>query len=198
MAPLALVALVGVAAVVDGGSAGGSAGQAAVAAVTVGQTCPVRLPPGTRAAVVGTVRNSGDEVLTVSSFDGDAGTPGNTADDFALVYQSGDANGNGTLDPGETWTYAGSYTLGDADSTNVVGVDAVSAGGTFASDLEACTTDVVQQPVPGVIVGVAPVRGVVLFRVPGSNRFVPLSTRRRYQSGRRSTQPRAPSGSSRR
>jgi hypothetical protein len=145
-APLVVVGLVGTALVIGvarpSGSSAAPALSAATATVVASETCPTRLAPGSRADIVATVRNTGDEVLTVTRFDADAGTPGNESDDFLLTYQSGDGNGNGFLDPGETWTYVGSYTLGDEDSTNIVGV--------------------------------APVRGQVLVKLPGENRFVPL------------------------
>jgi hypothetical protein len=177
-APIAVAGLVG-AALVTGvawpsGSSAAPVRVAATATVVTSQTCPTRQPPGSRANVVATVRNTGDEVLTVTRFDADAGTPGNESDDFLLTFQTGDANGNGFLDPGETWTYVGGYTLGDEDSTNIVGVDAVSTLGNPADDLADCTTDVIQQPAPGELAGIAPVRGRVLVRVPGENRFVPL------------------------
>jgi hypothetical protein len=176
--PIALAGLGGAALVLGvawpSGSSAAPARSAATASVVTTETCPTRLAPGSRANIVATVRNTGDEVLTVTRFDADAGTPGNESDDFLLTYQSGDANGNGFLDPGETWTYVGSYTLGDEDSTNIVGVDAVSTLGNPADDLADCTTDVIQQPAPGQLAGIAPVRGQVLVRVPGENRFVPL------------------------
>ncbi len=178
-APLAVAGILAalaaiVVATLPAGTSAASARSAVTASVVVGQTCPERLPPGSRADVVGTVRNTGDEALTVARFDADAGTPGNETDDFLLTYQSGDANGNGVLDSGETWSYTGSYTLGDEDSTNIVGVDTVSSLGNPADDLQDCTTDVIQTPVPGELAGAVPVRGQVLVRVPGSDRFVPL------------------------
>jgi hypothetical protein len=156
------------------GSSAAPALSAATATVVTSETCPTRLAPRSRADIVATVRNTGNEVLTVTRFDADAGTPGNESDDFLLTYQSGDGNGNGFLDPGETWTYVGSYTLGDEDSTNIVGVDAVSTLGNPADDLADCTTDVIQQPAPGELAGIAPVRGRVLVKLPGENRFVPI------------------------
>jgi hypothetical protein len=177
-APFAVAGLVGAALAAGvawpSRSSAAPARAAATATVVTTETCPTRLAPGSRANIVATVRNTGDEVLTVTRFDADAGTPGNESDDFLLTFQSGDANGNGLLDPGETWTYVGSYTLGDEDSTNIVGVDAVSTLGNPADDLADCTTDVIQQPAPGELAGIAPVRGQVLVKVPGENRFVPL------------------------
>ncbi|HYZ20487.1 MAG TPA: hypothetical protein VE615_13150 [Gaiellaceae bacterium] len=179
-APLTVAVLLGglgvlVVATLPVGSSAASSRSALTASVIVGQTCPERLPPGSRADIVGSVRNTGDEVLRVTRFDADAGTPGNESDDFLLTYQSGDVNGNGLLDPGETHRYTGSYTLGDEDSTNIVGVDAVSTLGNPADDIQECTTDVIQPPAPGELAGVVPVRGQVLIRVPGSDRFVLLA-----------------------
>src|SRR5207244_3644966 len=95
--------------------------------------------------------------------------------DFVLVYDSGDTNNDTYLDPGETWKYTGSYHVGTEDSTNVVGADAVTEGGQTVSDLDPCTTDVIQPPVPGVIVGVKKVSGTVLIKKPGTNQFIPLT-----------------------
>jgi hypothetical protein len=153
--------------------AAAAGGITAVAELEVTQTCPARVAPNSSAAVTAAVRNAGDEAFETLVVEGDAGTPEET-DDFALTFQSGDTNGNGLLDPGETWTYGGSYTLANEDSTNTVGVEALSVAGNNASDLDPCTTDVIQTPVPGVIAGVAPVRGTVLVRLPGTNTFVPL------------------------
>jgi hypothetical protein len=49
--------------------------------------------------------NPGSTPLTISSFKDDAGTPGNSADDFSPKFVSGDTNNNKKLDPGETWLY---------------------------------------------------------------------------------------------
>ena len=38
----------------------------------------------------------------------DAGTPGDTSDDFVPTYVGGDTNGNSQLDTTETWTYSAS------------------------------------------------------------------------------------------
>jgi hypothetical protein len=155
-------------------SAGTAPAQAAVANIELVQTCPNRVQPNTNITVNATVRNTGDEALTVTRVDGDAGTTAES-DDFVLAYQSGDTNGNNLLDPGETWRYSGSYAVGDEDSTNNAGVDAVSTAGNFTDDLDSCVTDVAQDPVPGVLAGVQPVGGTVLVQVPGTNRFVRLN-----------------------
>ena len=82
---------------------------------------------------------------------------------------------NSQLDPGETWTYAGSFTAPAEDVTNIVGVDAISTpGGTDVSDIAPCETDVIQQAQPGRIAGVMEVAGTVLVKVKGTDKFVPL------------------------
>ena len=50
----------------------------------------------------------------VGERDGDATTtaPPDPADDFSPTFTGGDTNGNGLLDPGETWTYTASGTVG--------------------------------------------------------------------------------------
>ena len=54
-----------------------------------------------------TVTNTGNAAISVELRD-DGGTPGIPADDFVPVFTGGDANGNGLLDVGETWTYTAS------------------------------------------------------------------------------------------
>jgi hypothetical protein len=155
---------------------------AAVASIAVGETCSARIAPRTQAAVTATVRNDGDEVIQQVRVLGDAGTPGNEADDFSLV-RTGNGNGNELLEPGETWTFAGSYRVADEDSTNVVTGEGNSLTGSPVDDLEACVTDVIQPPVPGVRAGVVPVRGTVMVKVPGSNRFVDLNNKTEIPMG---------------
>ena len=145
---------------------------AAVASMAVGQTCSERIAPGTQASVNATVRNDGDEVLQQIVVDGDAGTGENPADDFILARTGSEENE--LLEPGETWTFAGSYRVGNEDSVNVVHAEGTSLDGDPADDLEACPTDVIQPPVPGVRAGVAPTRGKVMVKVPGSTAFVEL------------------------
>jgi hypothetical protein len=66
----------------------------------------------------------------------DNGTPAATADDLTPVYVSGDANSNGTLDPGETWVYTASSPLPYGFSGNVVRVSGQAGGGTvWANDI---------------------------------------------------------------
>jgi hypothetical protein len=149
---------------------------AAVASIVVGETCSGRIAPRAQANVTATVRNDGDEVIQQVRVVGDAGTPENEADDFILV-RTGNGNGNELLEPAETWTFAGSYRVDDEDSTNVVTGEGTSVGGSPVDDLEACVTDVIQPPVPGVRAGVVPVRGKVLVKVPGTSKFVELKNK---------------------
>ena len=44
---------------------------------------------------------------------------GDTADDFSPMFVGGDTNNDGLLDPGETWTYTATGTVGTADYCNV-------------------------------------------------------------------------------
>ncbi|UZJ27067.1 hypothetical protein RHODO2019_19095 (plasmid) [Rhodococcus antarcticus] len=68
------------------------------------------VPPGAVLAVSAALRltylvtNPGLVALKITSIVDDNGTP-TTADDVTPVYVSGDTNGNGLLDPGETWLY---------------------------------------------------------------------------------------------
>jgi hypothetical protein len=142
----------------------------AVATMVVTQTCPERVPPRSQAAITALVRNTGDEALHDVRVDSDAGTPENEADDFFLTRTVGDD----LLNPGETWTFAGSYRLGDEDNVSVVIGEALSPTNEPVDDLDACPTDIIQPPVPGVRAGVTEVRGTVMIKLPGTNTFVAL------------------------
>jgi hypothetical protein len=75
-----------------------------------------------------------DSLKTVTLVD-DAGTVGNTADDFVPAavlatgtsFNIGDANQNGLLDRNETWLYAASRVIADGAYTNVAAVKAVNS-----------------------------------------------------------------------
>ena len=139
--------------------------------MVVTETCPERVAPRSQANIAATVRNTGDEALHEVKVDSDAGTPGNEADDFFLTRTVGDD----LLDPGETWTFVGSYQLGDEDTVSVVIAEALSPTNQPVDDLEACPTDIIQPPVPGVDGPESPqVSGKVLVKLPGSNTFVEL------------------------
>ena len=153
---------------------GGGGFRPLAAALDVQQTCSARIPPNTAANVSAAVQNTGDEAFPTVVVVGDAATPGNEADDFTLTLSSGD-NGNLQLDPGETWTFTGTYTVDGGDSANVVNVSAVSSTGTEVDDLDGCTTDVIEPPEPGVRARAQEIAGRVLVRFPGSNTFVDLS-----------------------
>jgi hypothetical protein len=175
-ATLAAAILVGATIFAVATTARGASHRAQAASLELTQTCSNRVEPGSSISIQAVVQNTGDEVLLIPppGPDADAGTPDNPTDDFFLTGPSGD-NGNGRLDPGETWTYTGSYTAPGEDATNIVGVEAVSTpGGTDVSDIAPCETDVIQQAQPGRIAGVEEVAGTVLIKEKGTNKFVPL------------------------
>ena len=62
--------------------------------------------------------NPGTEPLSNVTVRDDNGTA-DTADDFSPVFKGGDTNNNGLLDPGETWTYTATGTVGTAGYCNV-------------------------------------------------------------------------------
>jgi hypothetical protein len=160
------------------GTARSAPARAFAAAIDVTQTCTARVKPQARVDIQAVVANTGDVQLTIppglQGIAADAGTPLVESDDFSPAYASGDANNNQILDPGEHWTYNGSYTAGTEDMTDIVDVDALGAGGGDVSDFANCDTDVIQTPQPGVIVGVQKVSGKVLVKQPGG-KFVPLT-----------------------
>ncbi|HTH07847.1 MAG TPA: hypothetical protein VL916_18340, partial [Ilumatobacteraceae bacterium] len=86
-------------------------------------TAVLAKPIGVGTAVVWTylVRS-----LTTSSLHGvtvvdDNGTPDDASDDFTAVYVSGDANGNGLLDPGEVWLFTSLGVRGFAATAGLYG-----------------------------------------------------------------------------
>jgi hypothetical protein len=109
------------------------------------------LVPGSNATLTYLVTNPGIVSLSSISVADDNGTPGNAADDFNATYVSGDANSNGQLDAGETWTYTATRTApagqitrtgrapGTAGSTVVTQTDAANYFGS-APGIEVQTT----------------------------------------------------------
>ena len=64
----------------------------------------------------------------------DAGTPGIVGDDFAPTFTGGDSNGNGMLDPGETWTYPAAGIIPAGLYLNVARVQGLQGGITVRED----------------------------------------------------------------
>ena len=159
------------------GTANGAGRRASAAAIDLTQTCTHRVQPNQTIQIQAVVANTGDAQIDVpdNGVMGDAGTPLVDTDDFAPTF-AGDPNGNGHLDPGESWTYNGSYQADAEDETDIVSVEAqTTVGGEPVSDLAPCETDVAQTPQPGVIVGVSKVSGMVLIKKKGTNQFVELT-----------------------
>jgi hypothetical protein len=69
------------------------------------------LVAGTTAAFIYVITNPGNVPLSSVLVKDNNGTPGNAADDFNATYFGGDANSNGQLEVGETWTYSASRTV---------------------------------------------------------------------------------------
>ena len=159
-------------------NARGASQRASAAAIDVTQTCSHRVQPNATVEVQAVVANTGDVQIDIPAGGvlGDAGTPLVDNDDFTPTFAGGDANGNGFLDPGENWTYNGSFQADGEDTTDIVSVEAeTTVTHDPVNDLAPCETDVVQQPQPGVIVGVSKVSGTVLVKKKGTNGFVPLT-----------------------
>ena len=109
------------------------------------------LTPGAPVTWTYVVTNPGTVPLSNVTVTDDNGTPGNAADDFLATFVGGDTNGNGLLDPGETWTYTASGTVGTTDYCNVG-----TASGTNGSTVSA--TDAACYRVPPVVVEIAVVK----------------------------------------
>lgn len=74
-----------------------------------------------------TVTNPGEQPIDITELLDDNGTPGDAGDDFGtgdgrITFVGGDTNGNGLLDPGESWEYTASGTavLGEYINTATV------------------------------------------------------------------------------
>jgi hypothetical protein len=61
------------------------------------------VPAGQPATLVYTLSNTGPTILLQPTVVDDSGTPNDTSDDPTIIGLSGDRNGDGRLDPGETW-----------------------------------------------------------------------------------------------
>jgi hypothetical protein len=69
-----------------------------------------------------TVENNGNVALSNIVVMDDNGTPGDTTDDFAATYVSGDTNTNGILDTTETWIFTASGTAVAGEYANIATV----------------------------------------------------------------------------
>ena len=84
-----------------------------------------------------TVTNPGNVALSNVVIVDDNGTPGDTSDDFNPAFVGGDADCDGELDTGETWTYETSGTAVAGEYTNIAtanGDYVASAQLTIAAD----------------------------------------------------------------
>ena len=72
-----------------------------------------------------------------------------SADDFSPTFAGGDTNSDGLLDPGETWTYSGSGTVGAVEYCNV-GTASGTNGTTATASDPACYR--VPPPVPDIAI----------------------------------------------
>jgi hypothetical protein len=84
-----------------------------------------------------TVTNAGNIALSNVVVVDDNGTPGNAADDFSPSYTGGDANGNGLLEVGESWTYVAIRTAVAGQQASLATVTANSPLGPAVSDSDA-------------------------------------------------------------
>jgi hypothetical protein len=91
------------------------------------QAAPGRmLPVGTSVVWTYQVFDEGDAPIKVTSIRDDNGTPSNPNDDFTptpvlqsgTLYNLGDTNGNGLLDPGEAWLYSSQGTSSGSTTVN--------------------------------------------------------------------------------
>ncbi len=82
----------------------------------------IYIPTGASQTWTYTVTNTGNVALANVTLSDDAGTAGATGDDFAPALQSGDTDGDGQLDVGETWIYTATGTQPAGQYTNLADV----------------------------------------------------------------------------
>jgi hypothetical protein len=80
------------------------------------------------------VTNPGNVPLSNVVVRDDNGTPANPTDDFSPTFVGGDANGNGLLEPGETWLYTATGTALAGQYGNVATVTGTDPIGQTPSD----------------------------------------------------------------
>jgi hypothetical protein len=86
---------------------------------------------GTAVQLSYTVQNTGLTIISAPSITDDSGTPSPT-DDITPAYTSGDGNGNGAMEPGETWIYTAtgaSFVGQHVSHATVTGTPTDAAGG---------------------------------------------------------------------
>src|SRR5262245_11545046 len=95
-----------------------------------------------------TVTNTGNAAIADVVVTDDNLTPGNTADDFNPAFISGDSDGDGLLDVGETWTYTASHqgTQAELDSGADIVNTAMATGTGATPDSDDATVTVTQAP----------------------------------------------------
>ena len=98
------------------------------------------------------VTNQGNVAVSLAQIRDDFGTD-DTGDDFTPAFVGGDPNGNGTLDPGETWLYTSSgtvsYQTAAGQHISLASIAAVDAQGTIVTDQDA-NHHFGAVPVPGI------------------------------------------------
>ena len=104
------------------------------------------------------VTNPGTVSLANVTVTDDNGTPAIAGDDFQAIFTGGDSNGNGLLDPNETWTYTATGTVGVAQYCNVGTASGANAGTTATASDAACYR--VRPPEPPQVAIVKLVNGV--------------------------------------
>ena len=77
------------------------------------------LAVGSTATFTFVVTNAGNVALGTVVVRDDNGTPGNAADDFNAILQSGDTNSNSRLDTTETWTYQATRVVTAGQYSNI-------------------------------------------------------------------------------
>ncbi len=100
---------------------------------------PTEVAPGGAVTFTFEVTNPGNDPLSDVTLTDDTCSP--------VVFQSGD-NGNGLLDPGETWTYTCTTTISE-DTTNIAEVGGTDSLGKIWTDTDTADVNVV---VPSVVV----------------------------------------------
>ena len=99
-----------------------------------------------------TVENNGNLPLSNVKVKDDAGTPGDTSDDFFATYVGGDVNNNQILDLDETWTFTASGTAQAGEYVNVATVSGDWTYGGVTSTVSAIEEDCYYGATPSIAV----------------------------------------------
>ncbi|MFC1969602.1 FecR domain-containing protein [Chloroflexota bacterium] len=121
------------------GGGGGGGGRSTTAAIAIAKTAnTTQVSVGHNVTYTYVVTNRGDLQLS------DVSVTDNKVS--VVTYQSGDADGDGRLDTGETWIFTANYTVTEEDADPLVNVATASgtSGGRTVTDQDQASVDILR------------------------------------------------------